>query len=338
MHVAVTGGAGFIGANLVRALLTEPDIETVSVLDDLSTGRRENLLGAEPTRFIQGSVCDPSDLDEAFDGVDAVVHLAARPSVPRSLADPLASHTANATGTLQVLEAARRAGGLHVVLASSSSVYGSNPQLPKREDAATKPLSPYAVSKLAGEHYGGVYAGCYGLPVTAFRFFNVYGPLQPADHAYAAVVPSFVSAALEGRPVQVFGDGRQTRDFTYVGSVVRVLCETVRRRVTHPGPINLAFGTRWSLLDVIKELEHLLGWPLDVEHSPGRAGDVRHSQADGQRLRRLFPDVEAVPLRDGLAATIEWFLIASGRRLSGVDSLDDGSGDGQLTPAARPGV
>lgn len=313
MHVAVTGGAGFIGANLVRALLHTPGVAALSVLDDLSTGRRDNLLECPQARLIEGSVCDREALDDAFAGADVVVHLAARPSVPRSLVDPVASHLANATGTVQVLEAARRAGDLHVVLASSSSVYGANPQLPKHEDAAPMPLSPYAVSKLAGEHYGAVYAGCFGLPVTAFRFFNVYGPLQAADHAYAAVIPAFVAAALDGRPVEVFGDGHQTRDFTYVGSVVRILVDAVLRRVTHSGPVNLAFGTRRSLLEVVEELQRLLGKPVEVRHLRERTGDIRHSQADGQRLRGLFPDVQPVSLHDGLAATIEWFVAAPAR-------------------------
>ena len=223
MKVIVTGGAGFIGANLCRMLLVEPAVETVIVIDDLSTGRRENLEGLDRVELVVGSILDSTLLARHFDGADAVVHLAARPSVPRSLADPMATHSVNATGTMNVLEAARGNGSPQVIVASSSSVYGANPALPKREDMATLPVSPYAASKLAAEAYGLSYRRSFDLPVIAFRFFNVFGPLQPADHAYAAVVPSFVSWALRGEPLQIHGDGLQTRDFTYVGNVVRSL-------------------------------------------------------------------------------------------------------------------
>src|SRR5690606_17159924 len=190
----------------------------------------------------RGTILDDDLLDEAFDGASAVVHLAAIPSVPRSVADPLRSHEANATGTLKVLEAVRRAAIQHVIVASSSSVYGANPQLPKSEDLRTMPMSPYAVAKLATESYALAYAQCYGLDVLPFRFFNVFGPLQPPNHDYAAVVPAFVSAALEGRPLRVYGDGKQTRDFTFVDTVVNTITDAIARRVTSPDPVNLAFG------------------------------------------------------------------------------------------------
>lgn len=306
MRVVVTGGAGFIGANLVRALLARPEVAEVRVVDDLSTGRKANLDGTAAVLY-EGSVLEPALLDEAFAGAGAVVHLAALPSVPRSVADPLASHHANATGTLEVLEAARRAGGLYVAAASSSSVYGANRELPKRETMRTAPMSPYAVSKLATEAYLAAYHHCYGLGVLPLRFFNVFGPLQPAGHAYAAVVPAFLDAALAGRPLPVHGDGGQSRDFTYVGTVARVITEAVVRRVVHADPVNLAFGTRTSLLELVGELESVLGRPLEVAHSEPRAGDVRDSQADNSRLRELFPDVRPVPLREGLERTAEWF-------------------------------
>jgi UDP-glucose 4-epimerase len=242
-----------------------------------------------------------------FAGAGAIVHLAARPSVPRSLEDPELSHRINASGTVEVLDAARRAGGPNVIVASSSSVYGANPALPKHEESVTLPLSPYAASKLATEAYALSYQHSFGLPVLAFRFFNVFGPLQPAGHAYAAVVPAFVSAALENRPLPLRGDGKQSRDFTFVGTVNEVLTDAVRRKVTCTGPVNLAFGTRTDLLSVIDLLNDVLGRTLDVEHLEPRAGDVRHSQADSTRLQELFPDVEAVELRDGLAQTVEWF-------------------------------
>jgi len=303
--VVVTGGAGFIGANLVRQLLSE-GVNSVVVVDDLSTGNLDNLTDVEADVRI-GSILDPELLDKALVGADAVIHLAAVPSVPRSVADPMTSHAANATGTLEVLQAVRRAGGAHLVLASSSSVYGANRTLPKSEDLRTAPLSPYAVSKLAAEAYALAFAHCYGLDVLPFRFFNVFGPLQPAGHAYAAVVPAFVEAALAGRPVPVYGDGEQTRDFTYVGTVARVLADSVQRRVTHDGAVNLAFGTRTSLNALLERLETQLEGPVARDHHAARDGDVRDSQADTATLRSLFPDVEPVGLDEGLAATIAWF-------------------------------
>ena len=306
LKVVVTGGAGFIGANLARALTADRQVSDVVVVDDLSTGNLANLDDLD-VEVRKGTILDPGLLDEAFAGADAVVHLAAVPSVPRSVADPVTSHAANATGTLEVLQAVRRAGGPHLVLASSSSVYGANPTLPKSEELRTAPLSPYAVSKLAAEAYALAFAYCYDLDVLPFRFFNVFGPLQPAGHAYAAVVPAFVDAALAGRPVVVHGDGEQTRDFTYVGSVVRVISDAVHRRVVHDGPVNLAFGTRTSLNELLQRLEQHLGSAVPREHHPPREGDVRHSQADTTTLRSLFPDIEPVGLDEGLAATVAWF-------------------------------
>jgi UDP-glucose 4-epimerase len=307
MKVVVTGGAGFIGANLCRTLAGAPGIDAVVALDDLSTGSRDNLAGVGGVTLVEGSILDPSALDEVVAGASAVVHLAARPSVPRSLTDPMASHDANATGTMQVLEAARRQGGPQVIVASSSSVYGANPMLPKREDMVARPVSPYAASKLAAESSTLAYGYSFGLPVLAFRFFNVFGPLQSPDHAYAAVVPAFLAAALAGDPVTVHGDGGQTRDFTYVGTVAGVIAEAVRRPVTHPTPVNLAFGTRVSLLELIERIEAVLGVAVDRRHVDPRPGDVRDSQADQTTLRSLFPDTVAVPLDDGLRATAAWF-------------------------------
>jgi UDP-glucose 4-epimerase len=304
MKIAVTGGAGFIGSNLVRALSETSQVTEVVVVDDLSTGSRDNLTG--PARFVEGTILADDHLDQAFAGAASVIHLAAIPSVPRSVLNPLASHEANATGTVKVLEAARRHEVGQVIVASSSSVYGANPELPKHEGMRPMPLSPYAVSKLATEAYALAYSSCYGLPVLPFRFFNVFGPGQPADHAYAAVVPAFVSAALDDRPLQVFGDGRQTRDFTFVGTVCAVIVDAVLRRVATTDPVNLAFGSRTSLLELITELEGVFGRRLEVVHEPPRPGDVRDSQADNRVLRSLFPDVRPHPLRLGLAETVEW--------------------------------
>jgi UDP-glucose 4-epimerase len=305
MRVLVTGGAGFIGANLCRELTTRPVVGHVVALDDLSTGFAENLEGTG-VELVRGSILDEDLLGRLVRDIDAVVHLAARPSVPRSLADPVASHDANVTGTVRVLEACRRT-GVHVVAASSSSVYGAVPDLPKHEGLPTRPLSPYGASKLAAEAYTLAYGASFGLPALAFRFFNVYGPLQPAGHAYAAVVPAFVDAALRGEPVTVHGDGAQTRDFTFVGSVTRVLAEAVVNRVTSPEPVNLAFGTQVSILELAHRLSAVLGRPVEVRHGPARAGDVRDSQAADGRLRALFPGVAPVPLDSGLGQTVAWF-------------------------------
>ncbi len=305
MRVVVTGGAGFIGANLCRILNGTSGIGSVVVLDDLSTGDRSNLDRLDVT-FHEGSILDDAALDAAVAGADAIVHLAAIPSVPRSVAAPVPSHLANATGTVSVLEAARRHGNLHTIVASSSSVYGANPTLPKHEGLATRPLSPYAASKLAAEAYTLAYGHSYGLPTLAFRFFNVYGPLQAAGHAYAAVVPAFVEAALRGRPIPLHGTGEQSRDFTFVDTVAGVITDAVLRGVADTEPVNLAFGTRASLRDVITMIESITGATVEIDYQPERVGDVPHSQADGSRLASLFPGVTAVDLDTGLRATIDW--------------------------------
>ena len=308
MKVVVTGGAGFIGANVCRALV-KAGHEPIA-FDDLSTGAAANLDGIDAP-LVEGSILDVAALDEVLAGAGAVVHLAARPSVPRSIADPMASHRVNATGTMEVLEAVRRAGDAHVIVASSSSVYGSNPGMPKSEDLVPMPMSPYAASKLAAESYALAHGASFGVGVLAFRFFNVFGPLQAAGHAYAAVVPAFVEAALAGTPLPVQGDGQQTRDFTFVSSVAAIITDAVTRRVTSERPVNLAFGSQVSLLELIDLLGTILGQPLEVEHGPSRVGDVRHTRADQSRMRGLFPDIEPVDLESGLRATIDWFRATS---------------------------
>jgi UDP-glucose 4-epimerase len=301
-RVVVTGGAGFIGANLCRHL-ADAGYDVVA-LDDLSTGCADNLAGTG-VPLVTGSVLDAGLLADVLEGAASVVHLAALPSVPRSVDNPMASHEANATGTVRVLDAARLR-GTHVVVASSSSVYGRNPTLPKSEDLTPMPMSPYAVSKLAAEQYALAYAVCYGLAVLPFRLFNVFGPLQRPDHAYAAAVPVFLSRAMRGEPLPVQGDGSQTRDFTFVGTVTAVLERAVERRLTSPDPVNLAFGTRTTLTDLIERIRAVVGRDVTIERGPARVGDVLHTQADSGRLRALVPDVEAVPLDVGLARTAEW--------------------------------
>lgn len=310
MRVLVTGGAGFIGANLVRHLSAMASVSEVRVIDDLSSGSAANL-DLSAVHLFRGSILDERLLAEATDGVDAVVHLAARPSVVESVEHPQLCHEVNTTGTVRVLEACRRAGGAHIVVASSAAVYGADPALPKHETLPPDPRSPYAASKLASESFAAAYAAAYALPVLVFRFFNVYGPLQTSDHSYAAVVPAFLSAVLDHRPVTIYGDGGQTRDMTYVGSVVRVIAEALRRRVVSPGPVNLAFGTRRSIIEILDALEALVG-PIDREHVPQRPGDVRHSQADDQRFRELFADIEPDDFMAGLAATMDWMKSTQG--------------------------
>lgn len=303
MRVLVTGGAGFIGSNLVRRLIDNGD--DVVVIDDLSTGFAHNLAGLE-VDFREASILDQAALQSAADGVEAVIHLAALGSVPRSVKNPIASHAANATGTLMVCEAAREQGA-YLVGASSSSVYGSVPDLPRVESLPTRPMSPYAASKLATEAYLLAYGHSYDLATLPLRFFNVYGPRQAAGHVYAAVIPAFIDAALRGQPLPLNGDGLQTRDFTFVDTVTWVLADAAHRRVRSPIPVNLAIGANVSLRDLIAALEELLGEALPIEQRPPRVGDVRASQSDPQLLRELFPHTPVTPFGDGLAQTLEWF-------------------------------
>jgi len=306
MKVLITGGAGFIGSNLAKFLLAKNSGTTVHVLDDLSTGYESNLDGVD-VKFTRGSLLDMDALGEAADGVDSIVHLGAIPSVPRSIVNPRASHEANTTGTLNVLETARELSIDHVVVASSSSVYGSNPNLPKSEFDWTRPMSPYAVTKAATEGYAIAYQFAYGIKTLAFRFFNVFGPGQAANHAYAAVIPKFLDAAMNGRPVEIHGDGLQSRDFTFVETVCGVIASAVKKQTHSLDPVNLAYGTNTTLLTLLDEMEHQLGHPIERVHVDPRTGDVRASQANNERVRDLFPEIEPVALTDGLAKTIEWF-------------------------------
>jgi len=298
----VTGGAGFIGSNLVRALLDRR--HEVIVLDDFSTGLESNLAGMD-VGLIRGSIEDPTVVESAMAGSSAVVHLAARGSVPRSIEDPVATHAVNATGTLNVLQAARSIDA-HVLLSSSSSVYGANLVLPKREEMWMQPISPYGASKMAAESYALAFREVYGMDVLVLRLFNVYGPGQRHDHAYAAVIPRFAWRALRREAVEVHGDGEQTRDFTHVSSVVQVILDSLEQRLSWPNPVNLAFGEPVSVNTVITELEQQLGYSLQVARQAARTGDVRNSMNDPALLRRLFPAISSVPFSDGLASVVSW--------------------------------
>lgn len=315
MHILITGGAGFIGANLAALAVQHAKVDRVVVIDDLSTGDISSLDGIN-VEFHEASILDPQALSKALEGIDAVVHLAAIPSVPRSIKDPISSHAANATGTLMVLEGCRAAGVNQIVCASSSSVYGLNPALPKNEREWVRPLSPYAVSKLATEQYLLAYQTSFGLSTLPFRFFNVYGPGQSAGHAYAAVIPAFIDAMLNDRQVPIDGDGTQSRDFTYVGTVCEILLNASINQVSSVEPVNLAFGVRTDLLDLIKRLESVTGKKAELEFRDPRPGDVPHSQADNASLRSIFPDVKPIDLDEGLRLTADWFENQLNRKLN----------------------
>lgn len=302
--VLITGGAGFIGSTLCRHALKAG--WTVSVLDDLSNGHLENIEELDVDIHV-GSILDTAAVDSAMENADAVVHLAALGSVPRSIADPITTHLTNATGTLAVLEAVRRNEVRYVAAASSSSVYGKNPETPKRETQWVGPLSPYAVSKLCTEHYVLAYQTSFNLSTLALRLFNVYGPRQRAGHAYAAVVPRFTHALMTGSPLEVYGDGFQSRDFTYVDTVSAVFLSAINQSITHPQPVNLAFGTNTTLNQLITTLEEETGIQAPIKYLDPRPGDVPHSLGDGHQLQQLFPEVEPVPLNRGIGDTLDWF-------------------------------
>ena len=301
----VTGGAGFIGSNLVRALLERG--EPVRVLDNFSTGRRENLDGVE-VDLIEGSLAYAADVKRAVEGITHIYHLGALPSVARSVEDPLASDAANDIGTLNLLIAARDAGVERLVFSSSSSVYGETPTLPKREGEEGRPISPYAVSKQAGEYYCRLFWRLYQVPTVMLRYFNIFGPRQdPASH-YAAVIPRFVTAALAAEPPVIYGDGNQSRDFTFVGdAVLGNLLASDAPEAALGEPFNLAYGGRISLLELLDEIADIVGTRVMPRHDPPREGDIRHSQADVDKARTLLGFEPRHTVREGLERTVEWF-------------------------------
>jgi len=306
MRALVTGGGGFIGSHLVERLLS--DGHEVCVLDNFATGRRENLVPvAEHVRVIEGDVQSYERAHAAVLGCEVVFHQAALPSVPRSIQDPLTTNAVNVIGTLNVLLAARDAGVRRVVFASSSSVYGANRQLPKQETMAPAPMSPYAVGKLAGEGYCRSFDEVYGLETLVLRYFNVFGPRQDPLSQYSAVIPNFITAALSGESPIVFGDGAQSRDFTYVDNVVEANLLAMDAAVAGGTVLNIASGKRTSLLEVLGVLGQLTGRTIQPKHGEARPGEVPHSHANVEQARMFLGFFPRTTFDDGLARTVEFF-------------------------------
>ncbi len=297
MKLLVTGGAGFIGSHVVERLIADGD--AVRVLDNLSTGKRANL---PPTgiEFVQGDIRDRAVVDGALRSVDAIVHLAAVASVQASVDDPVGTHATNLVGTLHLLEAARAQGVRRLVYASSAAVYGDTASVPVSETSTLAPLSPYAADKLAGEHYLAFYGNKFGIRGTAFRFFNIYGPRQDPSSPYSGVISIFVECLCAGAPVTVFGDGRQTRDFVYVGDLAQIVVRAVRNESTFGRVLNVGRGVECSLLDLLETLQRLTGRTIARRHEPARVGDIVRSCADIARLRSALGAVPTTPLDDGL--------------------------------------
>lgn len=304
--VLVTGGAGFIGSHLVRRLLR--DGYRVRVLDNLSTGKAANLAEVRSEiEFIEGSIADGATAARAVEGASTVFHQAAIPSVPRSIADPLASHAENSTGTLSMLCAARDAGVRRFVYAASSSAYGDTPVLPKEETMRTDPLSPYAVAKLSGENYCRAFHRVYGLETVALRYFNIFGPRQDPKSLYSAVIPRFITAILEDREISIYGDGEHSRDFTYVDNAVDANLLAMTAPDVGGVMCNVACGERFSLNDLVARLGVIIGKTPDVSYEARRAGDVQHSLADISRARQVLGYDPQISFEQGLEQTVAYF-------------------------------
>jgi nucleoside-diphosphate-sugar epimerase len=308
-HYLVTGGAGFIGSHLAEELLRRGD--SVRVVDNLVTGRRSNLDHLKGIDFLEGDLADLSVAQRAADGCDYVLHQAAIPSVPRSVKDPITSNRANVDGTLNVLVAARDAGVKRVVFAGSSSAYGNTATLPKHEEMPTRPLSPYALQKVIGEEYLKMFTSLYGLETVTIRYFNVFGPRQDPSSPYSGVISVFATALLDNRSPMIFGDGEQTRDFTYVSNVV----DGVLRACEAPGAsgevINVATGGRISLNQLFRTMRRMIGSSVEPKYAEPRAGDVRDSQADIAKAKRLLGYEPTVSFEDGLQRTVDWYRTAT---------------------------
>jgi len=305
----VTGGAGFIGSHLVQRLLA--DGARVRVLDNFSSGTRANLPFAAKAgkrlEVIRGDIRSRTAVERAARGARVIFHQAAMRSVPRSVKDPLGANENNVTGTLNVLQAARRCRVPRVVYASSSSVYGAAPELPKREDQPPAPISPYAVSKAAGEQYAAVWTRLFGVATVGLRYFNVFGPRQDPKSEYAAVIPRFILWALRGRPLEVHGDGTQSRDFTYIENVIEANVLAARAPGAGGEVFNVGCGERVSLLAMVAKLEAIVGRRLERKHSPPRSGDVPHTLADLSKAKRLLGYAPHVAFDEGLRRTVDHF-------------------------------
>jgi len=311
MFYLVTGGAGFIGSNLASSLLALG--HRVRVLDNFLTGKRENLAGlaekyGEAFELVEGDLRDLGVTRRAVEGAEYVLHQGALPSVPRSVADPVLSNEINVGGTLTLLVAARDAGVRRVVFAASSSAYGDTPELPKRESMTPNPKSPYAAQKLAGEHYMRIFCEVYGVETVSLRYFNVFGPKQDPTSTYAAVIPRFITSVLSGTPPTIYGDGLQTRDFTYIDNVVQAnlrACEAPKEACGRV--VNIACGERISLLDILEIVYKLAGRRVDPKFEPSRPGDVRDSLADISLAKDLLGYEPQVGFPDGLSRTFDFF-------------------------------
>jgi len=307
----VTGGAGFIGSNIVEYLL-KYNAKKVIVLDNLATGFEENLqsfFSLPNFKFIQGDICDTNGCKKAFEGIDFVFHQAALGSVPRSIENPIATHNANASGFLSVLVAAKNAGVKRVVYASSSSVYGDSTDSPKREDKIGKPLSPYAVSKLVNEFYSDIFSRTYNMQIIGLRYFNIFGPRQNPKGAYAAAIPLFIDGLLNNKPVFINGDGEQSRDFTFVENAVQanikaMFCEN---KEVLGSVCNIAMGDKISVNQLFNALKKITGSSLAPTYQEERRGDVKNSLADISKARTILGYEPAVKIEDGLQRTVEWF-------------------------------
>jgi nucleoside-diphosphate-sugar epimerase len=305
MKVLVTGGAGFIGSHLVEALVGRGD--RVTVLDDLSTGSLDNLAPLrDRVTLIEGSVADAGAARQAVEGCEAVFHEGALPSVARSVEDPVSSTHANVTGTVTLLTAARDAGVRRFLFAASSSAYGCNPSLPKREDMVRQPMSPYAVSKLTGELYCQTFAQLYPIETVCLRYFNVFGPRQDPHSPYSGVIAAFVACLMKGEGIRLDGDGTQSRDFTYVENVVQANLRALEAEGVSGEVFNVGCGERYDLRALIRELGEILGIEPVVDQRPARPGDVPHSLADISRARRMLGYEPTVDFKEGLRRLVQW--------------------------------
>lgn len=306
MDYLVTGGAGFIGSHLVERLIGLG--ASVRVADSFITGKKKNLAPFEGKyELLEGDLADPAICARAVAGVRVVLHQAALGSVPKSVADPATSHRNNVQATFNLLNAAREAGVKRFIYAASSSAYGESPTLPKVESMPTSPLSPYAVQKLMGEYYLSVFHRCYGMETISLRYFNVFGPRQDPHGQYAAVIPAFVSAMLKGKSPTIYGDGEQSRDFTYVENVVNANLAAVEAKALHGEVVNIACHDRVTLNEMIRHLNTLLGTTITPTYAPPRPGDIKHSYADIRLAEQVIGYKPTVTFADGLSRAIEWY-------------------------------